>query len=65
MKNLIAAILGFGGLILLMGVAGNDCDGACMENAMPIGDMIVYSLIGLAMMVAGLFLGGAFNAEEQ
>ena len=65
MKNTIAVIIGFAGFLLLMGAAGSDCDGKCMENALPLGEVILYSLIGLAMMVVGCFIGGAFNGERQ
>lgn len=41
------------GFILVLGVAGSDCDGKCMENAMPIGEMLMYSAIGLVMIAAG------------
>lgn len=64
MMKVIGTIIGVSGFLLLLGVAGSDCDGKCMENAMPIGDVILYGLIGLVMMVTGLFIGGAFNAEE-
>jgi len=64
MMKVIGTIIGVSGFLLLMGVAGSDCDGACMENAMSIGDTILYGLLGLTMMVTGLFIGGAFNAEE-
>jgi hypothetical protein len=64
MKNVIAFVIGFSGLLLMFGVAGSDCDGACMENAMSLGDTILYGLLGLAMFAFGLFLGGAFNEEE-
>ena len=64
MKNVIATIIGLSGFLLLLGTVGSDCDGKCMENSLPIGDIILYSLLGLAMMVTGLLMGGAFNAEE-
>ena len=64
MMKVIGTIIGVSGFLLLMGVAGSDCDGKCMENAMSIGDTILYGLLGLGMMVTGLFIGGAFNAEE-
>ena len=43
------------GFILVLGVAGSDCDGKCMENAMPIGAMILYSLVGITMVAVGAF----------
>jgi len=41
------------GFILVLGVAGSDCDGKCMENAMPMTDVLMYSALGLVMMIAG------------
>lgn len=64
MKNVIATVIGFGGFFLLLGVAGSDCDGKCMENAMSIGDTIMYGLLGLGMMATGLIIGGVFNGKE-
>ena len=64
MKNVIATVIGFGGFFLLLGVAGSDCDGKCMENAMSLGDTIMYAGLGLAMMATGIILGGAFNGKE-
>lgn len=43
-------ILGF---FLILGTAGADCDGDCMENSMPILDMVLYSLIGFASCFTG------------
>jgi uncharacterized membrane protein YidH (DUF202 family) len=65
MKNTIAFVIGFAGFLLMVGVAGSDCDGKCMENALPLGETIIYALIGLGMMVAGAFIGGFFNGERQ
>jgi hypothetical protein len=52
MKNAIASILIFGGIIIAAGSAG-DCDGKCMEYANSIGDMLLYASLGLAMMALG------------
>lgn len=50
------------GFIFVLGVAGSDCDGKCMENAMSMGDTIIYSLVGIGLMLGGIFgiksLGG-------
>ena len=55
MKNVIGAILIFGGLIVAAGSAG-DCDGKCMEYANSLGDMLMIAAAGIGMMLAGLFL---------
>ena len=57
MKGSIRILLG---LVILMGVAGSDCDGKCMENAMPLTEMLIYGIIGL-----GLFASGTFAAIRQ
>jgi len=53
MKNIIASILIFGGIIVAAGSAG-DCDGKCMEYANSLGEMLMYASIGLAMMALGV-----------
>jgi hypothetical protein len=55
-KNLIGGVILFVGFILILGAAGSDCDGKCMENAMSIGDILIYSFIGLGMMISGYLL---------
>ena len=50
--NTIAGLLIFGGLMAMAGSA-NDCDGACMETANTIGEMLTVAGIGLAMMLFG------------
>ena len=41
------------GFILVLGAAGSDCDGKCMENAMSMSDTLYYSGIGLVLMALG------------
>jgi len=55
MKNVIGAILIFGGLIVAAGSAG-DCDGKCMEYANSLGDMLMIAAAGVGMMLVGFFL---------
>ena len=55
MKNVIGAILIFGGLVVAAGSAG-DCDGKCMEYANSLGDMLLIAAAGIGMMLAGFFL---------
>ena len=43
----------FTGLLLVIGTAGADCDGKCMENALPISQMLIQVAIGLVGMAAG------------
>jgi hypothetical protein len=53
--NTIAALLVFGGLMAMAGSA-NDCDGACMETANTIGEMLMVAGVGLTMVVFGAII---------
>ena len=50
----VAAFAIFMGLMMVAGSAG-DCDGACMENANTMGEMISIILMGFFLMAAGAF----------
>lgn len=50
------------GFFLVVGTAGADCDGKCMENAMSLWDTVVYMTAGLIMIAVGLI--PALNSEE-
>lgn len=50
--NTLAAILLFAGIVMMAGSAG-DCDGACIEQANTIGQMLMYAGVGLAFFVTG------------
>ena len=50
--NTVAALLVFGGLMAMAGSA-NDCDGACIETANTIGEMLMVAFIGLCMFGTG------------
>ena len=52
MKSLLAAFFIFAGFVMMAGSA-NDCDGACMEQANTIGEMLTFAGIGLLMLVTG------------
>ena len=47
------AVLGF---FLVLGVAGADCDGKCMENSMSLSDIMLYTAIGFTMMISGVIV---------
>ena len=47
------AVLGF---LLVLGVAGADCDGKCMENSMTLSDILLYTAIGFTMMISGMIV---------
>jgi uncharacterized membrane protein len=50
--NTIAGLLIAGGLMAMAGSA-NDCDGACMETANTLGEMLTVAGVGLTMMLFG------------
>lgn len=41
------------GFLLVLGVAGADCDGKCMENSLSLSDIMLYTAIGFTMMISG------------
>jgi hypothetical protein len=57
MKNLIVGILGLVGFMLIAGSAG-DCDGACMDQANTMGEMLTLIMLGF------LCLGGAVGVAK-
>lgn len=59
-------LLGYGiatvGFFLVLGTAGADCDGKCMQNALSLWDTVVYMTAGCIMIAVGLI--PALNSEE-
>jgi len=55
MKTIISSLLIVTGLVMMAGSA-NDCDGACMETANTLSEMLLVALGGLAIMAAGTFI---------
>ena len=53
--NTIATFLIVVGIIAMAGSA-NDCDGACMETANTLGEMLIVASIGLAMLATGALI---------
>ena len=61
---------GTAGLLIILGImamagSANDCDGACMETANTLGEMLVVAGVGLAMTLFGgmiLLVNGEENA---
>ena len=62
MKQTIGFILIVVGLMVAAG-SGNDCDGACMEQANTIGEMLMVAAAGLGMMVVGALT--VFSAQND
>jgi len=54
-KQAIGALLLTAGVIAMAGSAG-DCDGACMEQANTIGEMLMIALIGLTLFATGAII---------
>ena len=62
--NTIAMVLIAVGIMAMAGSA-NDCDGACMETANTLGEMLLVAGVGLAMVLFGgmiLLVNGQENA---
>ena len=55
MKKVFSSILIVTGLVLVAGSA-NDCDGACMDTANTLGEMLIVASIGLAMLATGALI---------
>ena len=55
MINTFGALLIVIGIMMMAGSAG-DCDGKCMESANTLTEMLMYSLMGLAIMLVGGFI---------
>ena len=67
MKTFINSIAGVLVIVGIMAMAGsaNDCDGACMETANSLGEMLLVAGVGLAMTLFGgmiLLANGQENA---
>ena len=58
MKTVINTVAGLVMVVGLMAMAGsaNDCDGACMETANTLGEMLMVAGAGLTMFVFGAII---------
>tara|TARA_A200000113_G_scaffold152658_1_gene137566 strand:- start:70 stop:285 length:216 start_codon:yes stop_codon:yes gene_type:complete len=66
MKTIINSLAGILIVVGIMAMAGsaNDCDGACMETANTLGEMLLVAGVGLAMVLfGGMIL--AVNGNEN
>ena len=66
MKTIINSLAGILIVVGIMAMAGsaNDCDGACMETANTLGEMLVVAGVGLAMTLFGGMIV-LVNGEEN
>ena len=55
MMKVIGYIVGFIGFFILLGTAGADCDGKCMENSLTIVQIMEGVLMGIGLMMLGTF----------
>ena len=67
MKTIVNSLAGILIVVGIMAMAGsaNDCDGACMETANTLGEMLIVAGVGLAMTLFGgmiLLVNGNENA---
>ena len=64
MKQFLGFFFIIAGLIAMAGSA-NDCDGACMEQANTIGEMLMVAFIGLTLFVTGAIITVSTMNEER
>tara|TARA_B100000497_G_scaffold105957_1_gene122530 strand:+ start:1497 stop:1682 length:186 start_codon:yes stop_codon:yes gene_type:complete len=55
MMQVIGYIVGFMGFFILLGTAGADCDGKCMENSLTIVEMMQGVFMGIGLMMVGTY----------
>ena len=53
MIKAVGYVFVFIGIFLMLGSAGADCDGKCMENAMTLSEIVMYALGGMAIAICG------------
>lgn len=53
--KIIGYVLGFVGFFILLGTAGADCDGKCMENALTITQIVEGVFMGIGIMILGIY----------
>ena len=55
MMKVIGYIVGFIGFVILLGTAGADCDGKCMENSLTIVQIMEGVFMGIGLMMVGTY----------
>ena len=51
MMKVIGYIVGFIGFFILLGTAGADCDGKCMENSLTVVQIMEGVFMGIGLMM--------------
>ncbi len=54
-KDILLGFIGGFGFLLILSVAGSDCGGSCMEDAMPLDKMMIYGTIGIIMIAFSVY----------
>ena len=55
MMKVIGYIVGFIGFFILLGTAGADCDGKCVENSLTIVQIMEGVFMGIGLMMVGTY----------
>ena len=55
MMKVIGYIVGFIGFFILLGTAGADCDGKCMENSLTVVQIMEGVFVGIGLMMVGTY----------
>jgi len=55
MMKVIGYIVGFIGFFILLGTAGADCDGKCMENSLTVVQIMEGVFMGIGLMMLGTY----------
>ena len=55
-------VLLIGAFLVLLGVAGADCDGKCMENSLSMGEIFSYIFGSVIAAIVGFFMVNAGRA---
>ena len=53
--KIIGYVIGFIGFFILLGTAGADCDGKCMENSLTVVQIMEGVFMGIGLMMLGTF----------
>lgn len=56
MSKMIGGLFAVLGFLLILGSAGSDCDGACMERALSLTQIIAFTLGGFCCIIIGIIL---------
>ena len=57
----VGYVIGFIGFFILLGTAGADCDGKCMENSLTMVEILRYTVLGISLMSLGVIIGVKYD----